>query len=89
MLLDIQGSSYNLYDLEIATSEIVSSGDVLGIDEIYFCAGNLATVGIQQFITQHKCNEYCNDPVGSTCYWIYTEHCSSVFGLLETEQVTK
>ena len=68
MLLDIQGSSYNLYDLEIATSEIVSSGDVLGIDEIYFCAGNLATVGIQQFITQHKCNEYCNDPVGSTCY---------------------
>ena len=51
MLLDIHGTSYNLYDPEIGTSEIVSSGDVLGLDEIYFCAGNLATVGIQHFIT--------------------------------------
>ena len=59
MLLDIHGTSYNLYDPEIGTSEIVSSGDVLGLDEIYFCAGNLATVGMQHFITQHKCNEYC------------------------------
>ena len=34
MLLDIHGTSYNLYDPEIATSEIVGSGDVLGLDEI-------------------------------------------------------
>lgn len=59
MLLDIQGSSYTLYDPEIATLDLVSSGEVLGIDEIFFCPGNLSKVGIQQFVAQHKCNDYC------------------------------
>ena len=61
MLLDIQGSSNTLYDPEIATSDLVNCNEVLGRDEIYFCAENLSTIGIQHFISQlHQCNEYCD-----------------------------
>ena len=40
-LLDIQGSMYNLYNPEIATSELFD-----GEDEIYFCSGNLSKLAI-------------------------------------------
>ena len=36
MLVDIQGCGIKLYDLEIASSELVQDGEVL------FCAGNLS-----------------------------------------------
>lgn len=64
MLLDIQGSKYNLYDPEIATdiqgdgSDMEESGD----DEIYFCCGNCTSVGIEEFLEEihgHTCNDFC------------------------------
>ena len=54
MLLDIQGPKYNLYDPEITTTNIMDEDS-----EIYFCCGNCTTIGIQQFLNHHKCNEYC------------------------------
>ena len=41
MLLDIQGSMYNLYNPEIAASELFD-----GEAEIYFCSGNLSKLAI-------------------------------------------
>ena len=54
MLLDLQGTEYNLYDPEIATAELKDG------DEIYFCAGNTTFLGIQDFLTEHICNHFCN-----------------------------
>ena len=59
MLLDLQGSNYMLYDPEIATLQLVKPHEVAGVDEIYFCAGNLSKVAIENFILQHQCNDYC------------------------------
>ena len=53
MLLDIQGSHYNLYDPEIASSVHRKDGEYL------FGAGNLATRAIGKFIQEHSCNHYC------------------------------
>ena len=57
MVLDLQGSMFNLYDPEVATYQIqdISSGKA----EYYFCAGNMSSVGIKNFCDLHKCNEYC------------------------------
>ena len=55
MLLDIQGSDYNLYDPEIATKEQFDEEN-----EWYFCSGNLSSFAIDNFILQHKCNRYCD-----------------------------
>ena len=54
MVLDIQGSGYQLYDPEIATKELL---DTAG--DIYFCSGNLTDKAIDNFIAQHKCNQFC------------------------------
>ena len=56
MLTDIQGTRYNLYDPEIATEE-----DLLDVDanEVYFCCGNLSSVGMETFLKEHKCHTYC------------------------------
>lgn len=54
MLLDIQGSGYQLYDPEIATSDLCDS-----TSEIYFCCGNLSTIAMEEFSKQHECNKYC------------------------------
>ena len=56
MLLDIQGSKFDLYDPEIATADIMDDEE----SEIYFCCGNCTFVGIEEFLQGHKCNEYCN-----------------------------
>ena len=57
MLLDIQGSMFNLYDPEIATAELNDDLDDSG--EFYFCAGNLSHLSIDKFISEHKCNQFC------------------------------
>ena len=54
MLLDLQGTGYNLYDPEIATAELKDG------NEIYFCAGNTTYMGIQKFLSEHICNRFCN-----------------------------
>ena len=53
MLLDLQGTGYNLYDPEIATTTLVDDG------EVFFCAGNLGSTAIDVFKIEHQCNKYC------------------------------
>ena len=53
MLLNIQGSMYNLYDPEIATSELLD-----GEGEIYFFSGNLSELAISNFLKEHWCSGY-------------------------------
>jgi len=53
MLLDIQGSCFQLHDPEISTTRMSSD------NEIYFCSGNLSTLAIEQFKSEHKCSGYC------------------------------
>ena len=44
MLLDIQGSSFKLYDLEIATTDLLANDESLGPKEVNFYAGNLSYI---------------------------------------------
>ena len=53
MIVDIQGSGFNLFDPEIASSNLFHDGKVL------FCAGNLSMEAIEKFTDQHQCNTYC------------------------------
>ncbi|CAB4020160.1 transient receptor potential cation channel subfamily M member 6-like, partial [Paramuricea clavata] len=54
MVVDIQGNGYDLFDPEIASTELVDA------DMNYlYCTGNLSDVAISAFIRQHKCNRYC------------------------------
>ena len=53
MLLDRQGAEYNLYDLEIATTQWCQD------NEIYSCCGNLSTTSINKFNENHLCNTFC------------------------------
>lgn len=58
MLLDIQGSKYNLYDPEIATDNLMDDES----DELYFCCGNCTSIGIKEFlegVQGHACNDFC------------------------------
>lgn len=55
MVLDIQGSMYRLYDPEIST-ELLHVEDT---NEVYFCCGNLSSLGIRGFLENHVCNKYC------------------------------
>ena len=52
MLLDIQGSKYDVYDPEIATENVMDEES----DEFYFCCGNCTSHGKAQFLESHKCN---------------------------------
>lgn len=56
MLLDIQGSGYNLYDPEISRTDLYTSADNT---EIYFCCGNLSFKSIDNFKDLHACNRFC------------------------------
>ena len=53
MILDIQGAGYSLYDPEISTTRLdvgskqSSQSDMY--NETYFCAGNLSSLGINEF----------------------------------------
>lgn len=54
MLVDIQGSSYDLYDWpEIASAERIVDHEIL------FCVGNLSKDAITSFLDKHVCNIYC------------------------------
>ena len=53
MLVDIQGSNYNLYDPEIASTDLVVD------QEILFCVGNLSATAMTTFFSAHACNQYC------------------------------
>ena len=59
MLLDIQGSSFKLYDPEIATTDLLANDESPGSKEVNFCAGNLSCVAIDSFKSKHICNIYC------------------------------
>ena len=61
MLLDIQGSSFQVCDPEIATSALTMEDDTAenAKDEMLFCCGNLSIVAISNFIAEHQCNKYC------------------------------
>ena len=56
LLVDLQGTGYNLYDPEIATSADLDKDEQ---DERFFCAGNLSEVVFTYFFESHKCNLYC------------------------------
>lgn len=51
MLLDVQGSGSDLFDPEIASSELYDDKQ-----HLLYCAGNLSQVLIRNFISNHKCN---------------------------------
>ena len=53
MVVDIQGSSFQLYDPEIATSSLHDDSQFL------FCTGNLAHIAIENFVCKHKCTTFC------------------------------
>ena len=52
MILDLQGSMYQLYDPEIATYELMDNSDSC---EFYFCAGNMSRLSIDKFKEEHVC----------------------------------
>ena len=55
MLLDIQGSGYELLDPEITSNELFD-----GSAEVLYCAGNLSHMAIENFVSGHKCNVFCD-----------------------------
>ncbi|PFX34098.1 Transient receptor potential cation channel subfamily M member 6 [Stylophora pistillata] len=55
MLLDIQGSSFKLYDPDIATTDLLVNDS----KEVNFYAGNLSCIAIDEFKSKHTCNKYC------------------------------
>ena len=59
MLLDIQGSSFKLYDPEIATTDLIANDASSSSKEVNFCAGNLSYIAIDSFKSKHICNIYC------------------------------
>ena len=54
LLVDIQGSKYDLYDPEIATS-----AHTLEDGELKFSLGNLSYKAIDNFKNSHACNKFC------------------------------
>ena len=55
MLLDIQGFDYKLIDSAIATVNVDNTTN----GEREFVAGNMSLDGIETFLSQHSCSEYC------------------------------
>ena len=54
IVLDIQGSNQFLYDLEIASSDLLSEDG-----KILFCNGDYSKDGIKNFFSKHLCNNCC------------------------------
>jgi len=58
LLVDIQGSDFDLYDPEFATA-----GGALDNEEdqrqLMFCMGNLSTQAVNKFLSSHLCNQFC------------------------------
>ena len=57
LLVDIQGTGYQLYDPEIASKTLTS--DVGGANQLNFCIGYLSTEAIETFFDNHNCSIYC------------------------------
>ena len=55
MLLDIQGSGYELFNPEISSHELFD-----GSAEVLYCAGSLSQMAIDKFVSGHKCNVFCD-----------------------------
>lgn len=55
LLVDLQGSDYNLYDPEIATADDLNHSST----ERFFCARNLNELAFDNFFSHHKCNICC------------------------------
>ena len=55
MVLDIQGTGYNLYDPEVASTKLQDEET----KSLLFCCGNLSTNAIDLFLSSHKCGKYC------------------------------
>ena len=55
MLVDIQGSGFDLFDPEIASTEILDEAD----KQYLYCTGNLSQVAITTFLQDHYCNSFC------------------------------
>ena len=53
MLLDIQGSRYDLFDPEIASEDLFDNSEIL------YCVRNLSKMAIRNFVAKHKCNVFC------------------------------
>ena len=58
LLVDLQGSGYNLYDPEIASAEDLENEENDDPEKL-FCGGNLNEMAFDIFFTAHKCNIYC------------------------------
>lgn len=56
MLVDIQGSGYDLLDPEIASTDLLDEGD----KQYLYCTGNLSKVAISTFVKEHTCRLFCN-----------------------------
>ena len=54
MIQDMQGSGYHLFDPEIAPQKLIED------EEVLFLTGNLSTTAINNFVSVHNCNLYCN-----------------------------
>ena len=54
MLLDVQGNGYNMFDPEIASSELLDEDN-----KFLYCTGNLSEVAITNFVNGHKCSIFC------------------------------
>ena len=63
MILDIHGAGYSLYVPEISTTRLdvgsKQSSQSGMYDETYFCAGNLSSLGMNEFKKQRRCNNFC------------------------------
>lgn len=58
--LDIQGSSFKLYDHEIATTDLLVNDASLDSKEVNFCPGILSCIAIDECKSKHTCNKYCD-----------------------------
>ncbi len=54
MLLDVQGNRYNMFDPEIASSDLLDEDN-----KFLYCTGNLSEIAINKFVNSHKCSVFC------------------------------
>lgn len=56
MLVDIQGTGYDLFDPEIASTDLLDEND----KQYLYCTGNLSQLAISTFVKDHTCRVFCN-----------------------------
>ena len=56
MLVDIQGTGYDLFDPEIASTDLMDEND----KQYLYCTGNLSQLAISTFVKDHTCSVFCN-----------------------------